>query len=170
MIHSFDLAFHRHHKIHSRQSTNSHWVWFSQQQKLICQNNRIYKNREYRKAHKSLLKLGNIYFIRNICSRITTSWKSAARLAFIENQIQTCIAIQSPAELEHWYSVLGGHLAKYCDEKRIRTHLDELLGTPDDLMMLDNESVKKDTILVIRRTIWLEMNMKIFHNSWFFSI
>lgn len=85
----------------------------------------------------------------NIFRRLTTSWKSAARLAFIENQIKTCVAIQSPAELEHWYSVLGVHLAKHGDEKRIRTHLDDLLGTPENLMVIDDEGMKKDMILVI---------------------
>lgn len=80
--------------------------------------------------------------------RSNISWKHAAKLTFIENQIQTCIAIQSPQELEHWYSILGIHLAKNGDEKRIRTHLKDLLGTPDGLMMIDGEETKKETILV----------------------
>lgn len=80
--------------------------------------------------------------------RLNIPWKHAAKLSFIENQIQTCIAIQSPAELEHWYSILGLHLAKHGDEKRIRTHLNELLGTPDGLMMVDGEDPVKETILV----------------------
>lgn len=53
---------------------------------------------------------------------------------------------------QHWYSVLGIHLAKHSDEKRIRSHLDNLLGTPDTLMMTDDEEpakdIAKETILV----------------------
>lgn len=80
--------------------------------------------------------------------RLNIPWKHAARLSFIENQIQTCVAIQSPAELEHWYSILGLHLSKHGEEKRIRTHLNDLLGTPEGLMELDDEEPVKETILV----------------------
>lgn len=84
--------------------------------------------------------------------RSTASWTHSARLSFVENQIQTCIAIQSATEMEHWYSILGVHLAKHGDEKRIRTHLNDLLGTPNILMELDgDEPTTKETILV--RTI-----------------
>lgn len=69
-------------------------------------------------------------------------------MSFIENQIQTCVAIQSPAELEHWYSILGLHLSKHGEEKRIRTHLNDLLGTPEGLMELDDEEPVKESILV----------------------
>lgn len=40
------------------------------------------------------------------------------------------------------------HLAKHGEEKRIRSHLDDLLGTPDTLMMIDEEEPKKESILV----------------------
>lgn len=89
-----------------------------------------------------------IFAIIEISNRINISWKHTARLAFIENQIKTCVAIQSPVELEHWYAVLGIHLAKHGEEKRIRSHLDELLGTPDAFMMIDEDEPKKETILV----------------------
>lgn len=58
------------------------------------------------------------------------------------------MAIQSPVELEHWYSILGVHLSKHGEERRIRSHLDDLLGTPDVLMMVDEMEPKKETILV----------------------
>lgn len=79
---------------------------------------------------------------------MNASWTHGARLSFIENQIRICIAIRSPIEMEHWYSVLGAHLAKHGDEKRIRTHLNDLLGTPDNLMELDDVQPTKETILV----------------------
>lgn len=51
--------------------------------------------------------------------------------------------------MEYWYSILGTHLAKHGDEKRIRTHLNDLLGTPNNLMELDDdEQPAKETILV----------------------
>lgn len=49
---------------------------------------------------------------------------------------------------QHWYSVLGDHLAKHSEENRIRSHLDNLLGTPDSLMMIDGEEPTKEMILV----------------------
>lgn len=88
-----------------------------------------------------ILKINFIY-------RLTATWTHAARLSFIENQIKTCIAIQSATELEHWYSILGLHLSKHGDEKRIRIHLNDLLGTPDNLMELDSEQPANETILV----------------------
>lgn len=81
-------------------------------------------------------------------NRSNASWAHAARLSFIENQIETCVAIKSVIELEHWYAMLGVHLAKHGEEKRIRVHLDDLLGTPDNLMELDGEEPVKETILV----------------------
>lgn len=51
-----------------------------------------------------------------------------AKLSFIENQIKICESINSPIELEHWYSMLGTHLASHGSEFRIRILLDELLG------------------------------------------
>lgn len=89
-----------------------------------------------------------ISYASNFVCRLTASWTNSARLSFIENQIQTCMAIQSATELEHWYSILGVHLSKHGDEKRIRTHLNDLLGTPDNLMELDGEQPAKETILV----------------------
>lgn len=80
--------------------------------------------------------------------RLNSSWTHAAKLSFIENQIKTCIAIKSAIELEHWYSILGVHLSKHGEEKRIRTHLNDLLGTPDTFMELDGEERTKETILV----------------------
>lgn len=80
--------------------------------------------------------------------RINISWQNAAKLTFIENQIQICISIQSPTELQYWYSVLGAHLAQYCDEKRIRVHLDDLLGMANPWMFVDGEAPKKEMILV----------------------
>lgn len=86
---------------------------------------------------------------------MNASWTHAARLSFIENQIKTCIAIQSATELELWYSILGVHLSKHGEEKRIRTHLNDLIGTPDILMELDGEQPAKETILVrILRFFW----------------
>lgn len=91
-------------------------------------------------------------------SRINITWQNAAKLTFIENQIHICISIQSPTELQYWYSVLGTHLAQYCDEKRIRVHLDDLLGMANPWMFVDGEAPKKELILVgkskiIRSTI-----------------
>lgn len=80
--------------------------------------------------------------------RINISWQNAAKLTFIENQIQICISIQSPTELQYWYSVLGTHLAQYCDEKRIRVHLDDLLGMANPWMFVGDEAPKKEMILV----------------------
>lgn len=58
----------------------------------------------------------------------SSNWQITAKLSFIENQIKICEAINSPAELEQWYSTLGLHLAQHGPEKRIRLLLDDLLG------------------------------------------
>ncbi|XP_055300313.1 protein HIRA homolog [Sitodiplosis mosellana] len=87
----------------------------------------------------------------NLQDSINTSWKHTARLSFIENQIETSKAIQSPMELEHWYSVLGVHLSMHGDEKRIRSHLDDLLGTPNSLMVVDEDEPIKEKILGIEK-------------------
>ncbi|XP_031624833.1 protein HIRA homolog [Contarinia nasturtii] len=87
----------------------------------------------------------------NLQDSQNVSWGHSARLSFIENQIQNCIAIKSPDELEHWYAVLGIHLSKHGDEKRIRAHLDDLLGTPNTLMMVDGDEEPKETILGIEK-------------------
>lgn len=68
-----------------------------------------------------------------------TNWQSSARLSFIENQIKICESINSPLELQHWYSMLGSHLAANGTEPRIRILLDDLLGST---------SHKKNKILV----------------------
>lgn len=44
--------------------------------------------------------------------------------------------------------MLGLHLAKHGEERRVRNHLNDLLGTPEDLMMIDGEETAKETILV----------------------
>lgn len=56
------------------------------------------------------------------------AWRHAVKLQFIEDQIKICEAINSPKELEYWYSLLGLHLAQHGSEKRIRILLDDLLG------------------------------------------
>ena len=98
-----------------------------------------------------------------MCYRSDAPWTHAARLSFIETQIKTCIAIQSAIELEHWYSILGVHLSKHGDEKRIRTHLNDLLGTPDNLIELDGEEPAKETILVLYFFKTLYFGMIIFY-------
>lgn len=146
---SFAWEFQRCRKIQWKRWKNSHWVWFNQ---------RHNRSRQWYcrcKIRMCLLlfpfhTFGILNFICfELCvHRLTASWTNAARLSFIENQIQTCLAIQSATELEHWYSILGVHLSKHGDEKRIRTHLDDLLGTPDNLMELDGNEPAKETILV----------------------
>lgn len=56
------------------------------------------------------------------------AWRNAVKLQFIEDQIKICEAINSPKELEYWYSLLGLHLAQHGSETRIRILLDDLLG------------------------------------------
>lgn len=89
-----------------------------------------------------------IYF----CSTNGT-WRNTAKLQFIEDQIKICEAINSPAELEHWYSLLGLHLAQYGSETRIRILLDDLLGVAftHSLEALQSNRTT-DTILVCLRT------------------
>ncbi|XP_055844471.1 protein HIRA homolog [Episyrphus balteatus] len=55
-------------------------------------------------------------------------WQSGAKLLFIENQIKLCEVINSPKEMQHWYSSLAYHLATNGVEKQIRLLLDDLLG------------------------------------------
>lgn len=57
------------------------------------------------------------------------NWQDSAKLLFIENQIKLCEKIKSPEELKYWYLMLGHHLAASGTEKKIRTLLDELLGS-----------------------------------------
>lgn len=83
--------------------------------------------------------------------RSNITWQSAAKLSFIENQIKVCEAISSPVELEHWYIVLGSHLAKYGTERRLRTLLDDLLGAVGLCRMYADDNTElqeKETILV----------------------
>lgn len=58
----------------------------------------------------------------------SNDWQAQAKVAFIENQIQMCCAIDSSEELKYWYSMLGYNLALLDNEKRIRLLLDDLLG------------------------------------------
>lgn len=84
--------------------------------------------------------------------RSNDDWKPTAKLSFIENQIKICESINSPVELELWYSTLGLHLAHHGTEKRIRILLDELLGSPMSLLISSKSQLnrKKDTILVTK--------------------
>lgn len=77
----------------------------------------------------------------------TNEWQHTAKLAFIENQIKICEAIDSPVELEHWYTVLGSHLANHGTEKRIRILLDELLG-PTHHSLTSNKTTAKGSVIV----------------------
>lgn len=85
--------------------------------------------------------------------RSNTAWQHAAKLSFIENQIKICESINSPAELEQWYSILGLHLAQHGQEKRIRLLLDDLLGASISFSFAaqTSERQKKTTILVRKR-------------------
>lgn len=60
-------------------------------------------------------------------------WQLHARLSFIEHQLRLCESVGTAVELEHWYAVLGGHLAEHGPERRIRLLLDELMGVPPAL-------------------------------------
>lgn len=92
-----------------------------------------------------------VYFNLVLCvNRSNDDWKHTARLSFIENQIKICESINSPVELELWYSMLGLHLAQHGTERRIRILLDELLGSPMSFLISSKSQLnrKKDTILV----------------------
>lgn len=78
--------------------------------------------------------------------RSNAAWQHTAKLSFIENQIKICESINSPVELEQWYSILGLHLAQHGNENRIRILLDDLLGSA--VTFTTNDTLKKQTILV----------------------
>lgn len=63
----------------------------------------------------------------------SNDWQLHARLSFIEHQLRLCESVGTAVELEHWYAVLGGHLAEHGPERRIRLLLDELMGVPPAL-------------------------------------
>lgn len=92
---------------------------------LIMYCSRLYLNRV---SQKTFLILLTVIFNFTTFFSATNDWQHAAKLFFIENQIKICEAINSPGELQHWYSVLGAHLASHGTEPRIRTLLDKLLG------------------------------------------
>lgn len=66
--------------------------------------------------------------VANISNSNLKEWEQISQLAFIENQIKLCEAIESPVELKYWYSSLGYHLGTCGTEQRLRWLLDDLLG------------------------------------------
>ncbi|XP_059615006.1 protein HIRA homolog [Phlebotomus argentipes] len=90
----------------------------------VQKNFRTYPIMAVQGAAHSLLPASN-----NFVNVTAATWENVSQLTFIENQIQLCESIQSPAELKYWYSALGFHLANYGTEQRLRLTLDDLLGS-----------------------------------------
>uniref|UniRef100_A0A1B0CV75 Protein HIRA n=1 Tax=Lutzomyia longipalpis TaxID=7200 RepID=A0A1B0CV75_LUTLO len=78
-----------------------------------------------------------------------TTWENVSQFTFIENQIQLCETIQSPAELKYWYSALGFHLAHHGTEQRLRLTLDDLLGSVHSTTNADILGISKLSLLDI---------------------
>lgn len=80
--------------------------------------------------------------------RTNTDWEKAAKLSFIENQINIAKSINSAVEFEHWYGILGLHLAEHGTEAKVRMLLDQLVGVPSGLNNSHASNQANDKYLV----------------------
>lgn len=84
-------------------------------------------------------------------NRSNAEWEKAAKLSFIENQINIAQSINSAVELEHWYGILGLHLAEHGTEAKVRMLFDKLVGVPNGLnnSQVSNKADKKYLVILI---------------------
>lgn len=87
--------------------------------------------------------------------RSNNEWEKAAKLSFIENQIHIAKSINSTVELEHWYGILGLHLAEHGTETKVRMLLDTLVGVPNG----SNQGDDTYLVSVCNTVIWLYMKL-----------
>lgn len=103
-----------------------------------------------------------IYLTYFVCQRSNTDWEKAAKLSFIENQINIAQSINSAVELEHWYGILGLHLAEHGTEAKVRMLLDKLVGVPNGLNSAHLTNQVDDKYLVSANIICVLYLLKYF--------
>lgn len=95
-----------------------------------------------------LFFLSELYNCRLFNFSAANEWQHVAKLSFIENQIKICESIGSSVELEHWYSILGTHLALHGTESRVRILLDDLLGQTHNTVKLSTAAANASSTSV----------------------
>lgn len=80
----------------------------------------------------------------------TDSLPSGVTLSFLENQLASCILLNSPAEYKHWLLATIEHLLDKGPECRLRFILDDLMGPTH------KSAAKQNT-----KTIMVSLNPKI---------
>jgi hypothetical protein len=76
----------------------------------------------------------------------STECQHTAKVCFIENQIRLCETLSSTEELRYWYAMLGFQMVQggVESEQRIRTVLDDLLGTSFNSSKADEQILVSD--------------------------